>query len=107
MIALPGPGLLALAVGIIILGRHDPTLRRWAVLLRMSLRRLSQAESSMVRGLGRWLRHQHLLARLFIREQLHRHACGQPFSLGVRIWIGLTLFGALASLCLGMFMILF
>lgn len=106
MIVLPGPGLLALALGIIILGRHDPTLRRWAVLLRMSLRRLSQAEGSAARTLGQWLRQRHLMARLLVREQLHRHASGQPFSLGIRIWIGLTLFSALASLCLGLFMIL-
>jgi hypothetical protein len=106
MIVLPGPGLLALAVGIILLGRHDPTLRRWAVLLRMSLRRLSQAEVSAVRRLGQWLRQRHASARLLVREQLHRHAHGQPFSLGIRIWIGLTLFSAVASLCVGLFMIL-
>jgi hypothetical protein len=106
MIVLPGPGLLALAFGILILGRHDPTLRRWAVLLRMSLRRLSQAEASTVRALGQCLRRWHQHARLLVREQLHRHASGQPFSLAVRLWIGLTLFGALASLGLGLFMIL-
>nr|ALS89431.1 helix-turn-helix domain protein [uncultured bacterium] len=106
MIVLPGPGLLALALGIVILGRHDPTLRRWAVLLRMSLRRLSQAEGTAVRTLGQWLRRRHLMARLLVQEQVHRHARGQPFSLGIRIWIGLTLFSALASLCLGLFMIL-
>jgi hypothetical protein len=106
MIVLPGPGLLAIALGMVILGRHDPTLRRWAVLLRLGLRRLSQAESSAVRTLGQWLRRRHLMARLMVREQLHRHASGQPFSLGIRIWIGLTLISALASLCLGLFMIL-
>src|SRR4051794_1106379 len=106
MILLPGPGLLALAVGIIILGRHDPTLRRWAVYLRLSLRRLSQAEAAEVRRIGQWLRRWHQQARFLVREQLHRHASGQPLSLGVRIWIALTLCGALASLCLGLFMIL-
>jgi hypothetical protein len=106
MIVLPGPGLLALALGIVILGRHDPTLRRWAVLLRMSLRRLSQAEGATARTLGQWLRRRHLMARQLVREQVHRHANGQPFSPGVRIWIGLTLFSAVVSLCLGLFMIL-
>src|SRR5690242_302627 len=94
MIVLPGPGLLALALGIIVLGRHDPTLRRWALHLRLLLRRMSQVDARAIRGLGLWLRRQHFVARLLIREQVHRHANGQPFSLGVRIWIALTLFSA-------------
>jgi hypothetical protein len=106
MIVLPGPGILFLAFGILILGPHDPVLRRWAVIFRLELRKLSRADSPKVRLAGQWLRQRHHHARLMIREQLHRHACGQPFSPGIRIWIGLTLFGALASLGVGLFMIL-
>ena len=106
MLVLPGPGLLALALGIIILGRHDPTLRRWAVWFRLGLRRLSRAESPTVRPIGRWLREQQCRARQQIREQLQRHAHGQPLSPAVRLWIGLTLAMAIVSAGVGLYMIL-
>ena len=107
MLVLPGPGLLALALGIILLGRRDPTLRRWAVGVRLRVRRLSQSEQRAVRCFGWWLRAHIHQGRLYIREQTHRHACGQPLSLGLRIWIVVTVAIAIASLGVTIYMFLF
>ena len=99
MLVLPGPGLLALALGVILLGRRDPTLRRGIVLFRLQVRRLCQSRVGTVRRLGQWLRVHIYHARSFVREQLHRHSHGQPLSNSIRIWIGTTI--ALALLSLG------
>ncbi len=99
MLVLPGPGLLVLALGVILLGRRHPILRRGLVLFRIQVRRLSQSERRAVRWMGRWLRTQIQGARSFIREQLQRHAHGQPLSRPVQIWIGTTI--ALGLLGLG------
>jgi hypothetical protein len=97
MLILPGPGLLGLALGIILLGGRDPALRRCAVLLRMLLRRLSRAERRGVRRLGMWLRMRHRDARGLVHEQVHRHRQGQPLPLAIKLWIGLTVVLTLAS----------
>ena len=106
MLVVPGPGLLMLVLGIILLGRRDPVLRRWAVLLRLNLRRLSRAERRTIRCVGIWLRGQHQRARLHIQEQLHCHAQGRPLSLAIRLWIGLTLLTALTGLGVSLYMLL-
>jgi hypothetical protein len=107
MLVLPGPGLLALALGVILLGRRDPTLRRWALLLRIHLRRLSRAEQRQLRLIGRWLRQKHQTARAFVRQELHRHARGEPLSAAVRLWIGFTVISAVVGLGAGLLMLLF
>ncbi len=107
MLVLPGPGLLALALGIILLGRRDPVLRRWAVLIRLYVRRLSRAERRIVRWVGTWLQSHLCRTRLLIREQLHRHAQGQPLSTWVRLWIGLTFLIAIMSLGVSLYLLLF
>ncbi len=105
MIVLPGPGLLALALGVVLLGRRDPLLRRCGVLLRLGLRRLSRAEQQVVRQVGCWLRVRHAQARMLVREQVHRHARGEPLSLWVRVWIGITIVSAAAGLGLGLLLL--
>ncbi len=107
MIVLPGPGLLALALGVILLGRRDPTLRRCAVLLRINLRHLSRARQRRVRLIGQWLWAHHRQARGFIREQVQRHAHGQPLSLWVRVWIGFTVVTGVVGIGASLFMLLF
>ena len=107
MLVLPGPGLLALALGIILLGRRDPVLRRWAVLIRLYVRRLSRAERRIVRWVGTWLQSHLCRAGLLIREQLHRHAQGQPLSTWVQLWIGLTFLFAIMSLGVSLYLLLF
>ena len=101
MVVLPGPGLLAIALGIILVGRNDPTLRRWSVWLRMMLRRMCHSRQQTIRTSGLFLREQHRQSRLFIREELHRHASGKPFSAGVQIMIGFALLMTLISLGAG------
>lgn len=107
MLVLPGPGLLALVLAIMLLGRRDPTLRRLAVLLRLTLRRLSRAEHAAVRRVGRWLRQQHAHSRTFIREQVRRHADGEPLALWVRVWIGVTLATMVTGIGIGLLVLLF
>ncbi len=106
MLVLPGPGLLALALGVIVLGPDDPALRGWAVRCRLSIRRLCHAKSPAVRTIGYWLRGHLRQARLLIREQLQRHARGEPLSLVIRLWIVLTIVLALASAGVSLYMIL-
>ena len=76
-VALPVlPGLPFLALGILVLGPHDPTLRRIAVALRLLLRRWSQARHRHVRRTGSWARQQYRDARHALRAHLHRHRHG-------------------------------
>jgi uncharacterized membrane protein YbaN (DUF454 family) len=50
------PGLILFAIAIVLLGPHDPTLRRLAVWVRLVLRRWSQAKQRHVRRLGIFVR---------------------------------------------------
>ncbi len=104
MLVLPGPGFLALALGIVLLGPRDPALRRAAITLHLLLRRLSRAEPGYVRNMGRWLRNRHRHARALIREQVNRHMHGQPLNSSARLLIGLAGVMAIAgigvSICL-------
>ena len=103
---LPGPGMLVLALGVILVGRRDPTLRRMALSVRLGVRRLSRAENRAIRFVGGWLREHVRQARRFIREHAHRHATGQPLSPGLRLWIGVTIAVAIASAGISIYMIL-
>lgn len=78
LMPLPGPGGIVVGLGIAVLGRHDPLLRRVAHGLRSSLRRLSQARNPLVRGCGRWLRREYNRVRLSVRHAAACHAAGQP-----------------------------
>jgi hypothetical protein len=106
MLVLPGPGLLFIALGVIILGRNNPTLRWWMIWLQQLLRRLCQSKNPTVRTLGWLLRRRQRQARLFVREQLHHHAQGRPLSPVIRLWIALTIVGALAGVGVSLIIIL-
>lgn len=91
------PGLPLLALGIIALGPHDPTLRRSAVLLRLVLRRWSQLRQRHLRWIGSFVRQRYSQTRLSLRAHLHGHQHGRQ---GWRAHLGLlimTLIGLTAS----------
>lgn len=106
MLILPGPGLIVIAVGVILLGRQNPTLRRWAVILRLQLRQLKHAQQPLLRRFGAWLYMYHRRSRHFIHQQHELHARGEPLAPLIQIWIGITILGILISLGLSIFMIL-
>jgi hypothetical protein len=106
MLILPGPGLIALAIGIILLGRRDPILRRYAILLRMLLRRLSHARRRDVRRIGLWLRMRHRDARGLVHEQVHRHQQGLPLPFAIKLWIGITLVMVIATISASLVLLL-
>lgn len=101
MVVLPGPGLLTIVFGMIMLGRNEPTLRRWSLALRVMLRRMAHSKQQTVRTCGLFLRERHRQSRMFVREELHRHASGKPFSAGVQVMIGFALLMTLISLSAG------
>lgn|GEM_PF-2914182 len=70
------PGLILFAIAIVLLGPHDPTLRRLAVWVRLVLRRWSQAKQRHVRRLGIFVRQWYCAQRLVLRGMLHRHEHG-------------------------------
>ena len=102
LMVLPGPGLLVLALGLMLLGPRHPGIRRSALLIRLALRRMSRAEHRVVRHTGISMRVRHARARAFIQEQLRRHAQGQPLAPAVRLWIVFTVLTALASAGMGL-----
>ena len=106
LMPLPGPGLLVLVLGIMLIGPRHPTIRRWAVLIRLTLRRLSQAEHHLLRRCGIVLRTRHAQARAFVREQLQRQANGQPLAPAVLLWIAFTILTVLVSAGMGILMLL-
>lgn len=106
MLVLPGPGVLVLAFGIVLLGPRDPALRRAAIALRLLLRRLSHAERSYIRSPGRWLLRRHRHARTLIREQVDRHAHGQPLTPSARRLICLAVILAVAGICASVYLLL-
>ncbi len=106
LMPLPGPGLLVLVLGIMLLGPRHPAIRRWAILIRLALRRLSQAEHRLLRRCGIVLRARHAQARAFVREQLHRQADGQPLAPAILLWIAFTILTVLVSAGMGLVMLL-
>jgi transposase len=70
------PGIVFLAIGIVILGPHDPTLRRAAVWIRLALRRWSQIKQRHLRAIGSLARARYRQTRLALRVHLHRHQSG-------------------------------
>lgn len=70
------PGLIFIALGILMLGPHDPALRRIALCLRIVLRRWSQMRQPHIRRMGIVARRWHRSTRLALRDQLHEHEHG-------------------------------
>ena len=85
------PGVIFFALGIILLGPHDPTLRRIAIGIRLLLRRWSQAEQQHVRRIGIFVRCRYREQRLLLREYLHRHKRGGQSWSGHYLLLALTL----------------
>jgi uncharacterized membrane protein YbaN (DUF454 family) len=70
------PGVVFLGLGIVLLGPHDPTLRRVGLWARMLLRRWSQARQRHLRSLGQFARQRYCVTRLTLREYLRKRAAG-------------------------------
>ncbi len=79
------PGIVLLVLGIIVLGPRDPTLRRIAFSIRLTLRRWSRARRPFFRQLGWKMRHAYNMTRLHFRSQLksyqHRKRMTQAYLL--------------------------
>lgn len=91
------PGLIFLVFGILVLGPHDPMLRRIAVAIRIVLRRWSQMRQRHMRRLGCFARERYSESRRVVRAHLHRHQHGES---GWRTHVSLllvTLIGLTAS----------
>lgn len=71
------PGLIFLALAIVLLGPHDPLLRRAGIAIRLLLRRLSQARHRWIRRLGGEARWRYADARRQVRQVLHHHQRGE------------------------------
>ena len=91
------PGVIFLALGIIILGPHDPTLRRAAVWIRLTLRRWSQVKQRHLRALGSLARARYRDSRLALRAHLHRHEAGAFGWRSHMLLLGVTLLGAVVA----------
>ncbi len=66
------PGVILLTVGILLLGPHDPALRRMALSVRLALRRWSQVKQPYLRWIGWNVRRTYGTVRLQLRAQRHR-----------------------------------
>jgi hypothetical protein len=86
------PGVVFFALGALLIGPHDPTLRRIAVGIRLFLRRWSCAKQRHMRRLGRYVRSQYREQRLLLRAYLHRHEHGEESWRGHYGLLALTLF---------------
>ena len=71
------PGLIFLALAVVLLGPHDPLLRRAGVAIRVLLRRLSQVRLRWLRALGCEARWRYAQARKQLRDVLQRHQRGE------------------------------
>ena len=91
------PGVIFLALGIITLGPHDPTLRRAAVAIRIALRRWSQVKQQHFRALGRVARARYRSSRLALRAHLHRHEAGSVSWRSHLLLLGVTLLGMVVA----------
>jgi len=71
------PGLIFLALAIVLLGPHDPLLRRAGIAIRLLLRRLSHARHRWLRALGCEARWRYASARKQVRQVMHHHQRGE------------------------------
>jgi hypothetical protein len=98
------PGILLLVLGIVVLGPHDPTLRRIALYIRLGLRRWSQLKQPLLRRIGWKMRHAYGATRLQLRMHLHRHQHGKSIR---RVYLLLVVTGFVLATIIGIsFMIL-
>lgn len=78
LIPLPGPGIVVTALGIAVLGKREPMLRRANVGVKLWLRQLCQSRKPNVKRIGLWLRNQHRQTRHAIHHINDQRAAGHP-----------------------------
>lgn len=97
------PGLIFIAVGIVLLGPHDPALRRMAIAIRLILRRWSQAKQRHMRRVGQFARRRYCEQRHMLRSQLHQHEHGGQSWRGHYVLLAITLVGLAITAGIGFF----
>jgi hypothetical protein len=97
------PGLIFIAVGIVLLGPHDPALRRSAIMIRLILRRWSQCKQRHLRRIGQFARRRYREQRLLLRAHLHHHESGGRGWSGHYMLLALTLAALAITASIGFF----
>lgn len=97
------PGVVFFALGVVLLGPHDPTLRRIAIGIRLILRRWSQANHQQTRRIGQFVRSRYREQRLLLRSHLHHHEYGGQSWRGHYLLLALTLFVLALTAGIGFF----
>ena len=97
------PGLIFIAVGIVLLGPHDPALRRMAIAIRMILRRWSQTKQRHMREIGRFARRRYREQRNLLRSHLHQHEHGGQSWRGHYVLLAITLAALAITAGIGFF----
>jgi uncharacterized membrane protein YbaN (DUF454 family) len=97
------PGLIFIAIGVVLLGPHDPALRRSAIAIRLILRRWSQCKQRHFRQLGRFARSRYREQRLLLRAQLHHHEHGEQGWRGHYMLLAITLAALAITAGIGFF----
>ena len=97
------PGLIFIALGIVLLGPHDPALRRSAIAIRLILRRWSQAEQRHMRQIGRFVRRRYCEQRHILRSHLHHHEYGGQSWRGHYVLLAITLVALAITAGIGFF----
>ncbi len=88
------PGIVLLMVGTVLLGPHEPKLRRTAFAIRWTLRRWSSASHPLLRHWGWTIRRRHRSVRLLVRSQVGRFQRGEFGRRDYAIWAACALFSA-------------
>lgn len=91
------PGIVFLGLGIVLLGPHDPTLRRVGLGARMVLRRWSQVRQRHLRSIGWFARQRYTTTRLTLREYLNKRSAGTTSPHLERVLLTITLIGVLVA----------
>jgi hypothetical protein len=91
------PGLIFLGFGTVLIGPHDPVLRRIGVTARLFLRRWSQAKQRHFRWLGCFARERYRDTRRTLRSFLHSHECGTNVWRTHLVLLTVTLIGMAAA----------
>lgn len=97
------PGIIFIAIGIVLLGPHDPALRRSAIAIRLILRRWSQAKQRHMRLTGQFVRRRYCEQRRMLRTHLHHHEHGSQSWRGHYVLLAMTLVGLAITAGIGFF----
>lgn len=91
------PGVVFLVPAILLIGPHDPGLRRVALLIRMVLRRASRVKHQRLRQIGRFAHTRYNESRRLVRAHLHQHQDGKAGWRTHLPLLAITLIGLTAS----------